>query len=100
MTLADGEEVWSIPVTLATGLDCAEGDVVELSADDGKPLGRLNVSEIFERDVEREAEQVYRTTDDEHPGVAAIREEGSRCIAGTIEADAGPTTRRRSCAAT
>ena len=90
MTLADGEEVWSIPVTLATDLDCAEGDVVELSADNGKALGRLTVTEIFERDVEREAEQVYRTTDDEHPGVAAIREEGTRCVAGTIEADAAP----------
>jgi sulfate adenylyltransferase len=90
MTLADGEEVWSIPVTLATDLDCSEGDVVELSSKDGKRLGRLTVSEVFERDVEREAEQVYRTTDDEHPGVAAIREEGARCIAGEIEADALP----------
>jgi sulfate adenylyltransferase len=90
MTLADGEEVWSIPVTLASDVDCAEGDVIALSSNDGKPLGRLNVSEVFERDVDREAEQVYRTTDDEHPGVAAIREEGSRCIAGTIEADAVP----------
>ena len=37
-----------------------------------------------------EAEQVYRTTDDEHPGVAAIYEEGNRCIAGPIEVDALP----------
>ena len=37
-----------------------------------------------------EAEHVYRTTDDEHPGVAAIRREGSRCVAGPIEADALP----------
>jgi sulfate adenylyltransferase len=90
MTLADGKEVWSIPVTLATDLDCAEGDVVELNANNGKKLGRLTVTEIFERDVEREAEQVYRTTDDEHPGVAAIREEGGRCVAGTIESDDMP----------
>src|SRR5687767_12775063 len=64
MTLADGKEVWSIPVTLATSLDCAVGDVVELSADNGKALGRLTVEEIFDRDVDREAEMVYRTTDD------------------------------------
>jgi len=90
MTLADGNEVWPIPVTLATELDCAEGDVVELEASNGKALGRITVSEVFERDVEREAEQVYRTTDNEHPGVAAIREEGNRCVAGKIEADAAP----------
>ncbi len=90
MTLADGEEVWSIPVTLATDLDASEGDVVALSADNGKPLGRIRVSEIFERDVESECEHVYRTTDDAHPGVAATKAEGSRCIAGEVEADDMP----------
>jgi sulfate adenylyltransferase len=89
MRLASGE-YWSIPITLATGLDCAVGDVVELSGDDGKPLGRLNVEEIFDRDTRAEAEQVYLTTDDDHPGVAAIYEEGERCIAGPIEVDALP----------
>jgi sulfate adenylyltransferase len=83
-------EYWPIPITLATDLDCAVGDVVSLSSDEGEPLGRLTVEEIFERDVEREAEQVYRTTDREHPGVAAIFEEGARCIAGPIEAEALP----------
>jgi sulfate adenylyltransferase len=90
MTLADGEEVWPIPVTLATDLEVSEGDVVTLSADNGKHLGRIRVSEIFERDVEKEAEHVYRTTDDAHPGVAATKQEGSRCIAGEIEADDMP----------
>ena len=59
-------------------------------SDEGKPLGRLTVEEIFERDAEREAEQVYGTTDEAHPGVAAIYEEGDRCIAGPIEADELP----------
>jgi sulfate adenylyltransferase len=89
MRLASGE-YWSIPITLATGLDCTVGDVVELASADGKPLGRLTVEEIFERDGRREAEQVYLTTDDAHPGVAAIYEEGDRCLAGPIEADALP----------
>lgn len=83
-------EYWPIPITLASDLDCAVGDVVSLSSDEGKPLGLLTVEEIFERDVEREAERVYGTTDEAHPGVAAIHEEGSRCLAGPIEADALP----------
>ncbi len=90
MTLADGEEVWPIPVVLATDLDASEGDVVELSASNGKALGRIRVSEIFERDVKAEAENVYRTTDEAHPGVAATYEEGNRCLAGEIEADDTP----------
>jgi sulfate adenylyltransferase len=83
-------EYWPIPITLATDLDCAVGDVVSLSSDEGKPLGRLTVEEIFERDTQREAERVYGTTEDAHPGVAAIYEEGSRCLAGPIEAEALP----------
>ncbi len=89
MRTADGE-YWPIPITLASDLECAVGDVVELKSDEGKPLGRLTVEEIFERDAKREAEQVYGTTDEEHPGVAAIYEEGGRCLAGPIEVDALP----------
>ena len=89
MRLTSGE-IWPIPITLATDLECEVGDVVELTAPNGKALGRLTVEEIYEKDVELEAEKVYRTTDNEHPGVAAIREEGARCIAGPIEVDALP----------
>ncbi|MGH2992948.1 MAG: sulfate adenylyltransferase [Solirubrobacterales bacterium] len=89
MKLAGGE-VWSIPIVLATELDASTGDVVELSSADGKALGRLTVEEVFEREVEREAEMVYRTKEDAHPGVAAIYGEGNRCLAGPIEADALP----------
>ena len=89
MTVASGE-YWPIPITLATDLDVSEGDTVEVSSDEGKPLGRLNVSEVFERDLESEAENVYGTLDKEHPGVAAIYEEGARCIAGIYEVDELP----------
>src|SRR3954471_10312925 len=89
MRLASGD-IWSIPITLQADLDVSEGDVVELSAPNGKPLGRLTVEEVWERDVDFEAQNVYRTTDDEHPGVAAIRREGTRSIAGRIETDALP----------
>ena len=85
-----GGEYWPIPITLATDLECEVGDTVALKSDEGKPLGRLTVEEIFERDAEHEAEQVYGTTDTEHPGVAAIFEEGGRCLAGPIEVDALP----------
>ncbi len=89
MTLTGGE-YWPIPITLATDLDVSEGDTVEVSSDEGKPLGRLNVTEIFERDLDTEAEKVYGTGDKEHPGVAAIYEEGARCVAGTYEVDELP----------
>ena len=89
MRTSDGA-IWPIPITLATDFECEAGDVVELSSDEGKRLGRITVNEVFEKDLEYEAEHVYRTKDTEHPGVAAIYEEGSRCIAGPIEVDALP----------
>jgi sulfate adenylyltransferase len=85
MTLSDGDEYWPIPITLATDADVSEGDTVELTSDEGKELGTLQVTEIFERDIDAEAEGVYLTNDSEHPGVAALHEEGSRCVAGTYE---------------
>jgi len=93
MRTADGA-YWPIPITLASDLDCAVGDVVALSSDEGKPLGSLTVEEIFERDTRREAEQVYGTTDEAHPGVAAIYEEGARCLAGPIEEQRAPLQHR------
>jgi sulfate adenylyltransferase len=93
MRLATGdgaEQYWPIPITLPTDLDCGPGDSIELSSDEGKPLGTLRVEEVFDRDLEQEAEQVYLTTDKEHPGVAAIYEEGTRCVAGPIESAALP----------
>jgi sulfate adenylyltransferase len=89
MRLASGE-IWPIPITLASALAASAGDVVELSAPNGKRLGTLTVDEVFERDAEKEADLVYLTTDDAHPGVAAIYAEGNRCLAGPIEAEALP----------
>ena len=77
MRLSDGLP-WSIPVTLASEVEAAEGDQLALHGPDGRLLGVLTVEEVFERDVEREAERVYRTTDDKHPGVAVLRAEGAQ----------------------
>jgi sulfate adenylyltransferase len=83
MRLADGLP-WSIPVTLATDVEAADGDELALTAPNGGVLGVLRVEEVFERDLERESRHVYRTTDEAHPGVAALLAEGSRCLAGPV----------------
>ena len=88
MRLADGRP-WPIPVTLAS--DAGEvGDTLELAGAEGTRLGTITVQEVYERDLRREAEQVYRTTDEAHPGVAALYREGARTIAGPISAEALP----------
>ena len=45
----------------------------------------LDVSEVFEADRRAEAEKVYRTTEEAHPGVAQIYAEGSTLVGGPIK---------------
>ena len=89
MHLTDGSP-WPIPVTLATGQG-EVGETLELTGSEGTKLGSITVEEVYERDLQHEAQQVYRTTDGEHPGVAAMLREGSRTIAGPISSEALPS---------
>lgn len=83
MHLADGQP-WSIPVVL--GSETGEvGETVSLVGSQGEDLGTLNIEEVFTRDLKNEAEKVYRTTDEAHPGVAALYGESARVVAGPIE---------------
>ncbi len=43
------------------------------------------VEQMSEADMEQIAEQVYRTTDEEHPGVAELMEQGRTLLSGPIE---------------
>jgi sulfate adenylyltransferase len=89
MRLPDGRP-WPIPVTLAT--DAGEvGETLELIGHEGTLLGAIEIDEVYERDLKREAEAVYRTTDDSHPGVAALYREGPRTVAGRIASRALPS---------
>ena len=90
--------VWSIPVTLAVGKDLAdriqEGQEValcepstELRPGEERVLAVMEVAEKYpyDRDVkEREASEVYKTTDEAHPGVARLYRQGEVLLGGDI----------------
>lgn len=88
MKLPDGRP-WAIPIVLPASHGEAEslkpGDRAALTAPDGEIAGVITVSEIFDRDLAREATQVFGTPDLEHPGVAMINRLGARCVAGPVE---------------
>jgi sulfate adenylyltransferase/3'-phosphoadenosine 5'-phosphosulfate synthase len=87
MRLANGLP-WPIPITLSASEAEAKalqvGSEVALTDADGEIRGVLTLEEVFERDLEREAELVYRTTDPAHPGVAAIYKEGRTLLGGPV----------------
>ena len=80
--------VWSIPVTLsvteAERKTLTTGQDVALYARDNRLLALLHLEEIYSYDKQVEAEQVYKTTEDKHPGVAALYAQGEFLLGGKI----------------
>jgi sulfate adenylyltransferase len=81
---------WAIPVTLSVGAEEAKrlegaSSIALLGSQGGAPLAVLRVSEIYQRDKQKECDSVYRTGDPEHPGVAAVLAGGDLCIAGELD---------------
>ena len=87
MRLSNGL-VWTIPITLAVSRQQAnelrEGEVVALVEGENHILGVLQLAEKFTYDKEREAAQVYQTTEDAHPGVARLYARGEVLLGGDI----------------
>ncbi|MEM1501807.1 sulfate adenylyltransferase [Domibacillus sp. 8LH] len=84
MRLADGT-VWSIPITLpvqdASGYE--KGDTVLLKQN-GTVYGVLNIEDIYEPDQKLEAQNVYKTTEEAHPGVKKVYSRGPVYLGGPI----------------
>jgi adenylyl-sulfate kinase len=71
---------WSVPVTLAVSRAEAEqirvGGEIALKMPDGRIVAVMEVSDKFVPDKELEAREIYRTTEDKHPGVAYLKGSG------------------------
>ncbi len=87
MRLASGLP-WTIPVNLGVdtllGSELKEGSKVALIDPAGETVGTLHLQGKYRRDREEEAEKVYRTTEDRHPGVANLYRDGDVVLAGKV----------------
>src|ERR671932_1302810 len=81
--------VWSMPITLPVGEDEAgsidEGEEIALTGGDGQVVATMLLEERYPYDKEREAREVYRTTDKDHPGVANLYRQGDVLLGGEVE---------------
>ncbi len=95
MRLADGRP-WPMPITLsvteeeAAGL--AVGDELGLLGGDGVSYATMDVEDIFPYEKKREAEMVYRTTEEHHPGVAALYQQGNLLLGGKVHIGRRPVS--------
>ena len=77
---------WPLPITLSCDGDSAVavGDEVALTDAGGEILGVLTVAERYVIDKALECREVYRTTDEAHPGVAKVMAQGPVNLAGQV----------------
>ena len=84
---------WTIPVTLPVDDDTAaglkEGQEVALVHGD-RLMGIMTLAEKYPADKEREAREVYKTTEEAHPGVARLYRHGNWLLGGEIFMLNGP----------
>ena len=79
---------WTIPITLSVTTEEANalkaGMEVALTDEEGTILAVMSISEIFPHDKEKEAIQVYGTSEDKHPGVKKVYEMGDMLLGGKV----------------
>lgn len=65
--------LWPIPITLDVSAEFAtdlrQGERIALRDQEGVPIATMEVDNIWEPDKDREAHNVFGTTDETHPGV-------------------------------
>ncbi|HEX9830601.1 MAG TPA: sulfate adenylyltransferase, partial [Thermodesulfobacteriota bacterium] len=79
---------WSVPITLPVSSEesrgLKEGEDVSLSDESGDLIAILHLEEKFTYDKKKEAQEVYRTTDEAHPGVSVVYKQGDVLLGGNI----------------
>jgi len=87
MRLANGLP-WSIPITLSVDEETAqpltEGNFIRLDDPNGRFVGVLQLTQKYHYDKVKETTQVYRTNEEQHPGVKVIYDQGAVNLAGPI----------------
>lgn len=88
MRLADGT-VWSIPIVLPVAISLSErlviGERVALVGEDDQIVyGILDVRSVYQVDQRKEAIQVFKTDDHEHPGVQKLFSRPNRYVGGPV----------------
>jgi sulfate adenylyltransferase len=87
MKLSNGL-AWGIPILLPVGDNydkLSVGEEIALNDKEGRLLAIMTIDEKFELDLANLSQKCFGTTEDKHPGVAAVLRGGNKFIAGPLE---------------
>ena len=80
--------IWPIPITLQVNKETYEKvknqKKIALKDESGEVVAVLNLKEIYQPDLKKEAELVYKTIDINHPAVKYLFEAGEYYLAGDV----------------
>lgn len=81
---------WPIPVTLSTDKDTAEAiktgsEIALVHGEDRNVMATMRVTEKYAIDKGHECMMVYKTTDEAHPGVKMVMDQGAVNLAGPVK---------------
>jgi sulfate adenylyltransferase len=80
--------IWSLPITLPVSEEEAQvirvGEEVALADGTGRILATMIVEDRYSYDKEHEAQEVFGTTNAEHPGVAAVYRQKDVLLGGEV----------------
>ncbi|MGC8976029.1 MAG: sulfate adenylyltransferase [Candidatus Ratteibacteria bacterium] len=80
--------VWPIPITLSIDDEerkiLKEGEEIVLSSPENIHLGIMKIDEVYSYDKKKEARYVYKTEDENHPGVSYVYSNGDYLIGGKV----------------
>lgn len=81
---------WPIPITLSASKSATDSltegsDVALVDSETDEIMATMTVTEKYTIDKQHECQQVYKTTDVEHPGVKMVMEQADVNLAGPIK---------------
>jgi len=77
---------WPIPITLSHDEKLAPGtEVCLVSGETKEIMGTMKVTESYQIDKDFECKHVFKTTDDQHPGVQTVKAQKAWNIAGPVK---------------
>lgn len=86
----EGGAAWPLPIVLDIGTNIADeiepGDRIGLRGPDSTPLGVMDVDSVYRYNEEETCQNLFGTTDEEHPGVRTLQSKEPFFVGGPIKA--------------